>query len=328
MANQTIVDLTANTTPASTDIMPMVDDPGGTPATQKITLANLDTFFSGTTQTIAGVKTFGSAGAVGRLKIAGTTSGAVTLNATAVAGTGTLTLPNATDTLVGKATTDTLTNKILQPSAGTASAGTAPLKFTSGTNNSTAEAGAVEYDGNAIYGTTVASTRGVIPTVIFTSIGASNFTGANSATAQPVFNTTEDVLTVPGSTGYIFEAMYNIATTGTTSHALQILFGGTATITSIAYAYTQTNSTVATNTACNSGFVAVATATSVTTAVAAATNNTVTLRGFVRINAGGTFIPQFQFSAAPGVAPTIQIGSFFYMYPIGTNTVKYVGNWA
>lgn len=61
-------------------------------------------------QTVTGKKTFGSAGAVGKLAIAGTTSGETILDATAAA-SGTLTLPAATDTLVGKATTDTLTNK-------------------------------------------------------------------------------------------------------------------------------------------------------------------------------------------------------------------------
>ena len=44
---------------------------------------------------------------------AGSTSGSTTVQASAVAGTTTLTLPAATDTLVGKATTDTLTNKTL-----------------------------------------------------------------------------------------------------------------------------------------------------------------------------------------------------------------------
>lgn len=64
----------------------------------------------GNTETVTGVKTFGSAGAVGRLKLAGTTSGTTTLDATATA-LGTLTLPAATDTLIGRATTDTFTNK-------------------------------------------------------------------------------------------------------------------------------------------------------------------------------------------------------------------------
>ena len=45
--------------------------------------------------------------------ISGDTSGSITISAPAVSGTNTLTLPAVTDTLVGKATTDTLTNKTL-----------------------------------------------------------------------------------------------------------------------------------------------------------------------------------------------------------------------
>jgi hypothetical protein len=61
-------------------------------------------------ETVTGVKTFGAAGNVGKLAVAGTTSGTTVVNASATA-SGTLTLPAATDTLIGKATTDTLTNK-------------------------------------------------------------------------------------------------------------------------------------------------------------------------------------------------------------------------
>ena len=47
------------------------------------------------------------------IEVAGDTSGSITISAPLVAGSGTLTLPVATDTLIGKATTDTLTNKTL-----------------------------------------------------------------------------------------------------------------------------------------------------------------------------------------------------------------------
>jgi len=50
---------------------------------------------------------------MGDIVLAGATSGTTTLTPTAVSGTTTLTLPATTDTLVGKTTTDTLTNKTL-----------------------------------------------------------------------------------------------------------------------------------------------------------------------------------------------------------------------
>jgi hypothetical protein len=43
--------------------------------------------------------------------------------------------------------------------------------------------------------------------------------------------------------------------------------------------------------------------------------------GSVLVNVGGTFIPQFQFSAAPGGSPTIQANSYFRLTPVTASGV-------
>jgi hypothetical protein len=69
-------------------------------------------------QTVTGAKTFNDA----KLILAGVTSGTTTLKSGAAAGTSVITLPVATDTLVGKATTDTFTNKSISGATNTLSA--------------------------------------------------------------------------------------------------------------------------------------------------------------------------------------------------------------
>lgn len=78
-------------------------------------------------QTVTGAKQFGTiGGAVGKLILAGSTSGSTILNAAAVAGTTTVVLPGASTTLVGTDTTDTLSNKTLvAPALGTPVSGVA-----------------------------------------------------------------------------------------------------------------------------------------------------------------------------------------------------------
>jgi hypothetical protein len=140
------------------------------------------------TETITGVKTFGSAGAVGRLKVAGTTSGATVLDATAVA-SGTLTMPAATDTLVGRATTDTFTNKTFD---------------TAGTGNSFSING-VAVTANTGTGSVV---RGTDPTF------GNNITVTNNITASGTAQTFGPGGTGSGANGRIFLNGSNAANSG------------------------------------------------------------------------------------------------------------------
>jgi hypothetical protein len=76
-------------------------------------------------------------------------------------------------------------NGFVRPTAGTA---TVPaLSFTSGTNMTTAGAGAFEYDGVAFYGTPSASNRGILDTTHFMVL-AVDYTANDSTAAQKVFN--------------------------------------------------------------------------------------------------------------------------------------------
>lgn len=246
-----------------------------------------------------------------------------------VAGTESLFISNDATPRLKRLLSDGSTRTIIETgvAAPAGTAATPPFQLQAGTNLTTPAAGAFEYDGNAFYISPGASMRSVNAGIIFTSTTA-DFTGTNVNTAQPVFNTTEDVLTVPASTSYLMRAVYHIHTTGTTSHQLGILFGGTATITSIGYSAQATNAATEVLGADSTIWVATAAVTNVSPATATATHHTVRLEGIVRINAAGTFIPQYQWSAAPGVAGVTLQNSFFMLMPIGSNTVAAVGNWA
>lgn len=211
----------------------------------------------------------------------------------------------------------------------TGTSSVAPLKLQSGTNLTTAVAGAVEYDGKVLYSTPVS--RGVSPSMMFYRLN-SNFAGANSSTAQSLFNVG---VTLAAGTVYAFTADFLLSkTAGTTSHTLGILFGGTATLNNIFYTAYVTGAAVAPPTVgtgtTTASHITIATIANLTSATAVATiQYGYTYHGTVSIDAGGTFIPQYKLSAAPGGAYSTVAGSFFAIWPIGAagaNTS--VGPWA
>ncbi|MBZ5616232.1 MAG: hypothetical protein LAO23_19665 [Acidobacteriia bacterium] len=159
-----------------------------------------------------------------------------------------------------------------------------------------------------------------------------NQTGSNSNTAQTWFpGGGPTQITLPSSTSYFFRGHITLnRSAGTTSHTISLLLGGTATFTSLNYIVnvTDVNGTASVLTTPQVIEIADASAHAITSASAnAAQFNTIVIEGVMRINAGGTVIPQFQYSAAPGGAPAIGANSYFRLFPIGADTVVSVGNW-
>ena len=219
-------------------------------------------------------------------------------------------------------------NAFVRPTIGTSSV--APVVFVAGTNMTTPGAGAFEYDGVVFYGSPQSNQRGVVATEQFIALTV-NYTGANSTSAQQVFNASAaGAVTLAASTTYFMEGVYYITrAAGTTSHTMSTLFALGGTLTSIAYTAETTSTTGNALGAVSRIYATGATAAVVTAASTDATENiTVIIRGIVRTNTAGTFAPQIQYSAAPGGVPTILANSFFKLTPIGNNTVATVGNWS
>lgn len=193
------------------------------------------------------------------------------------------------------------------------------------------------YGGGAFIGTVTLITghpqRAVVPSVQFTSL-ATNRAGANNNSAQAVFASTEDTLTVEGSTSYRFEAVYSFTrSAGTTAHRTNVLFGGTATFTSIGYHVVSSSTEADFGGGLPYAFGLHSNVATAFDIFGADTNDavetvTVKLSGIMRINAAGTIIPQIQYSAAPGGAPTFLAGSYFEAWPIGSNSVVSVGDFS
>jgi hypothetical protein len=211
--------------------------------------------------------------------------------------------------------------------AGTASANTAP-KLTSGTLNSTPEAGAIEFLTGIPYLSPIASSRAVLQCSHLVSV-ASDVTGANSASVQSIFAAANDRLTVAASTTYLFDLMIQV-TAGATTTTMALAFdAGTCTFTAIRYiamgavnvadnATGTAQSTICVNTA----------AATVCTATGTGAGKWLWAHGMMRINGAGTLVPQFKYSADPTGTVLIKAGSYMTLTPVGSNTVVSVGDWS
>lgn len=177
-------------------------------------------------------------------------------------------------------------------------------------------------------GPTAASEGVVAAKQIATVQGSAVALTNNITTAQSLFASANDALTALAATTYRFKGKFFV-NTGTTTHTTAFGFGGTATATSIRYQaklWSGTSGTI--NTTAPSVVDHNALTAKVLNATSGAAFTLIEVEGIVRVNAGGTLIPQITFSAGPTGTCEVAVDSFMELAPIGTNTVAAVGAWA
>lgn len=170
---------------------------------------------------------------------------------------------------------------------------------------------------------------GVIPSEQFIDL-SSDYALINNNVAQQAFGGAGGVglgaVTLLSSTTYHFETLMYIAT-GATTHTTAFGFAGGASFTSCNYYATLSSAAAQTIATAVSVLQNNTSAVTVLNATSASVMTTISIWGSIRINAGGTVIPQIKFSAAPNGTCLTKTGSFFRVWPIGSSTVKYVGSW-
>lgn len=212
----------------------------------------------------------------------------------------------------------------------------APASFQSGTNLTTATAGAVEYNGKALMFDPQGTERGVVLTPMY-YVNPSTRTGPSAVTT--FVNILPVNPSLSASTRYAFELTFAITKTAAVACTGAIGFSITGTApAALAYDVVSTTGAAQTTVAAASmmsnyittGF---GTAVAVTAASAATANtyHTIKVKGYVDTGAGAitSFAPQFQYSVGAPTASTIQAGANMLIYPVSaTGAASSVGTWA
>lgn len=212
-------------------------------------------------------------------------------------------------------TNATATAKLQLP-AGAAAVSGAPLKFTSGTNLTTPEAGVVEYNGTVLYGTSNTNfKRATIPLMNYTGGVGTSLTAGSETTSQLLLPAANDTITLSVGTYLIdLACTFTRGTVSTTSAQarINILGGGAAVGTFSGMAI---SSTIAGGASSNFSFNAVnINSNNLVTAASTTVSGvyTITLKGVMRITTAGTIIPTYTLSANLVSAGTATVPAVLY----------------
>jgi len=316
-----------------TGTSPVVSSGGTTPAiSMPAATTSVNGYLTSTDWTTFNNKGSGTVTSVGGT---GTVNG-ITLTGT-VTSSGNLTLGGTLDLssppIIGGTAPNTGNFSTVNLSAGTTTV--APLDFAIGTNLTTPAAGACEYDGKVFYATPIASNRAVSVIEHFVARTGTKTMTSNTSLQAIFDNTTgtggltSGALTVGASTSYFFEMSINVNTMSATSgnFGFSIVGAGTATFTSAAWhAFGLDSTNQQTAAAAGTSWQSTAGATGNIITAAVGTSASAIVKGIFRINGAGTIIPSIQLTTAN--AAVIGVNTWFKCYPVGTNTVISVGNWA
>jgi len=189
--------------------------------------------------------------------------------------------------------------------------------------------------GQVISGTGVTSNTRI--TALGTGTGgAGTYTVSASQTVSSTAINSAKGVNLSLNTTYAFEGLYMLSRTAgaATSHTVALGFGGSTSIGSIAYFVTTAASAsgfnqVVNNTNLTTGAIIQTAATVVTPAFTGNAYIPIKIQGTVSTGgSGGTLVPLQQTSAAPGTnGYNSNIGTYFYIYPIGSGSAISVGNW-
>jgi hypothetical protein len=178
-------------------------------------------------------------------------------------------------------------------------------------------------------------TSGTIITALGTGTGgAGTYTVSASQTVASTAITSGRGVTLAASTVYEFDAqIVLLKSAGVTSHTISVLYNGSATFNNIfwgGYVYVNGSAFTPTSTGTFTGGANTAAATVFSGSLTAAGIFLVgRIQGSISVNAGGTLVPAYLLSAAPGGAYTTQPGTYFNIWPVGASgSNNVVGTWA
>jgi hypothetical protein len=235
-------------------------------------------------------------------------------------------------------------------------ASTTPVQLTTGTLNTTAVAGALEFNSGIWYATPSASSRGIMNTSHLFVLSANSTLGGSvlSGGAVTAINTgygifggatgigTAGQFSATASTTYEFEIKVLLGLSATpSSSTMQFSFGGTGTaatynwyqydtfVTGAPYVSGTGTSTPSTTPSVQN-FAGTSTLPSVTSGVilaaGATVNRSIVIKGVISVNTAGTVLPLISFGSALNAIVQALPGSYFKLTPIGGTSTFGVGN--